>query len=234
MATLPTAVGDQGEGYAAFFAGCPSNVRGSTKVSDSFSWLGAESAKNPWPAAQKLPNRMPAGMEMMNQVSRISDSFIATFLLLLRQGNRLKLNASVWQRCNQYAEGWQARSVGIKKWNRSSAFVDQTQDIVILSQERKFRVCNSHSQSLNGAQKSGAEAPHVLWEVNSVSEVIKCSLSNDRLRFCISLPHRCHFDIFCQRQFRLYNHPLMRYCQACTVQKGRLNQPCKLPAQYQT
>jgi hypothetical protein len=47
---------------------------------------------------------MPAGMEMMNQVIRISDSFIATFLLLSRQGNRLKLNASVWQRCNQYAE----------------------------------------------------------------------------------------------------------------------------------
>ena len=104
-ASLPTAEGNQGEGYAAFFAGCSSNVWRSAKVSDSVSWLGAESAKKPLPAAQSLPNRMPAGMEMMNQVIRISDSFIATFLLLSRQGNRLKLNASVWQRCNQYAEG---------------------------------------------------------------------------------------------------------------------------------
>jgi hypothetical protein len=32
------------------------------------------------PTAQNLPNRIPAGMEMMNQVIRISNSFIATFL----------------------------------------------------------------------------------------------------------------------------------------------------------
>ena len=57
-------------------------------------WLDEEPAKYPSPAAQNLPNRMPAGMEMMNQVIRISDSFIAIFLLLSRQGNRLKLRAS--------------------------------------------------------------------------------------------------------------------------------------------
>ena len=93
-ASLPITDGNQEEGYAAFFAGCSSSIWRSTKVSDSWSWLGAESGQKPWPAAQNLPNRIPAGMEVMNQVIRISDSFIATFLLVERQGNRLKLNAS--------------------------------------------------------------------------------------------------------------------------------------------
>ena len=126
-ANLPIAEGNQREGYAAFVAGCSSNVWGSSKVSDSCSWLGAESAQRPWPAAQNLPNRMPAGMEMMNQVIRMSDSFMATFLLLSRQGNRLKLNASAWQRCNQYAEaGWSAWSTKIKKRSRSPASIHST------------------------------------------------------------------------------------------------------------